>query len=200
MVGGRGGSLPPSYKEVVASRSKSPMGNNGYCSNERIKENEKEMGRPKPRKTVAQWTKRKKTKVTIQEIKRQKGPCKPKAETTPRVILNDLALQVHREHMGSYAIIYKFMGLWPTEKALQTWIKYHWKTKGSIDLHLGAKEFFTVVFSNIEDKDKIFEGGPYFFAAANLHMMPWRMNFVLEREMFSLVPVWVKLYSLPLDY
>jgi len=105
-------------------------------------------------------------------------------------------MQEHREHMATYAIICKFMGLWPTEKALQTWIKYHWKPKGSIDLHLGSKGFFTVVFSNIEDKERIFEGGPYFFVAAGFYMRPWRMNFVPERETFSLVPMWVRLYSL----
>jgi len=102
--------------------------------------------------------------------------------------------------VGTYAIICKFMGIWPTKKALQMWIKYHWKPKGSIDLHLGSKGFFIVVFYNIEDKDRIFEGGPYFFAAAGLYMRPWRMDFVPKRETFSSVPVWVTLYSLPLDY
>lgn len=69
--------------------------------------------------------------------KAQKGPCKPKAEVTPRVVLNDPALQAHRDHMRTYAIICKFMAVWPIEKALQSWIKYNWKPKGSIDLHLG---------------------------------------------------------------
>ena len=31
-------------------------------------------------------------------------------------------------------------------------------------------------------------------------MRPWKMNFVPKRENFSSVPVWVRLYSLPLDY
>ena len=31
-------------------------------------------------------------------------------------------------------------------------------------------------------------------------MRPWIMNFVPERETFTSVPVWVRLYSLPLDY
>ena len=92
------------------------------------------------------------------------------------------------------------MGLWPTEKPLQTWIRYQWKPKGSIDLHLGSKGFFTVVFANIEDKDRVFEGGAYFFAVAGLYMRPWMMNFVLEHETFTSIPVWVRLYSLPLDY
>lgn len=102
--------------------------------------------------------------------------------------------------MGTYAIIYKFMGFWPTKKALQTWIKYHRKPKGSISLHHGSKGFFTMVFTNIEDKDRIFEGGPYFYVAVGLYMQPWVMNFVPERETFASIPIWVRLYSLPLDY
>ena len=53
---------------------------------------------------------------------------------------------------------------------------------------------------NIEDRDWIFEGAPYFYAAAGLYMRPWMMNFVPERETFTSVLVWVRLYSLPLDY
>ena len=74
------------------------------------------------------------------------------------------------------------------------------KPKGNIDLHLGSKGFFTMVFTNIEDKDRIFEGGPYFFAAAGLYMRPWVMNFVPKQETFTSILVWVRLYSLPLDY
>lgn len=119
---------------------------------------------------------------------------------THRVVLSDLVPQVHREHMANYALICKFMGLWPTEKSLNAWIKNHWKPKGDIDLHLGSKGFFTVFFTNIEDKDRVFEGGLYFYVVAGLYMRPWMINFFLERETFTLVPIWVRLYSLPLDY
>jgi len=57
------------------------------------------------------------------KTKAQKSPCKPKTEVRPRVVLNDPSLQAQRDHMRTYAIICKFMGVWPTEKALQTWIK-----------------------------------------------------------------------------
>ena len=92
------------------------------------------------------------------------------------------------------------MGIWPTEKALHAWIKNDWKPKGEINLHLGSKGFFTVMFTNLEDKDRVFEGGPYFYAVAGLYMRPWVMNFVPEQEKFTSVPVWIRLYSLPLDY
>ena len=57
-----------------------------------------------------------------------------------------------------------------------------------------------MVFANIEDKDRVFEGGPYFYVAAGLYMRLWMMNVVPERETFTSIPVWVRLYSLPLDY
>ncbi len=86
------------------------------------------------------------------------------------------------------------------EKAFHAWIKNHWKPKGEITMHLVSKGFFIVVFINIEHKNRVFEGGPYFYAVAGLHMRPWVMNFVPERETFSSVPVWIRLYSLPLYY
>ncbi len=72
------------------------------------------------------------------------------------------------------------MQICPTEKALYAWIKNYWKPKGEINLHLGSKGFFTVVFTNLEDKDKVFERGPYFYVVAGLYMQPWVMTFVLE--------------------
>jgi len=128
------------------------------------------------------------------------GVCKPKSNIIPRVILSDLALQAHRDHMTEYTVICKFMGMWLTERALHIWIRSHWKPKGEIHLHMGSKGFFTVVFTSLEDKDRVFEGGPYFYAVAGLYMRPWMMNFVPKHETFTLVPVWIKLYSLPLDY
>jgi len=52
----------------------------------------------------------------------------------------------------------------------------------------------------MEDRDRIFEGGPYFYAVAGLYMRLWTMNFVPEQETFTSVLVWIRLYSLPLDY
>ena len=86
------------------------------------------------------------------------------------------------------------------ERALHVWIRSHWTTKGEIHLHLGSKGFFTIVFTSLEDKNRVFEGGPYFYAAAGLYMRSWMMNFVLECETFTSIPVWIRLYSLPLDY
>lgn len=128
------------------------------------------------------------------------GVCKPKKKEALRVVFSDPDIQAYRDHMMEHAIICKYMGLWPTERALCQWIKQHWRPKGDVKLHLGAKGFFTVVFSNLEDKDRVLDGGRYFLSSAGLYMRPWKVNFVPEKETFTQVPVWIRLFSLPIDY
>jgi len=82
----------------------------------------------------------------------------------------------------------------------KVWIRSHWKPKGKTHLHLRSKGFFRVVFTSLDDKDRVFKGGPYFYAPAGLYMRPWTMKFVLEHETFTSILVWIKLYSLPLNY
>jgi len=106
-----------------------------------------------------------------------RNPCKPKTTMIPKVVLVDLQMQFYRDRMKAHALICKFMGLWPTERTLCNWIKYHWKTNGEVELQLGSKGFFIAVFINLEDRDRIFEGGPYFHASVGLYMQPWKENF-----------------------
>ena len=72
--------------------------------------------------------------------------------------------------MRERAIICKFMSIWSSERALKGWIQAKWNPKGAIELQLGSKGFFTIIFSLLEDKDKFFEGGPYFFNSVGLYM------------------------------
>jgi hypothetical protein len=129
-----------------------------------------------------------------------RNPCKPKTTMIPKLILEDPQTQLYRDQMKTHALICKFMGLWPTERTLCNWIKYQWKPSGEVDLHLGSKGFFTAVFMNLEDRDKVFEGGAYFHASDRLYMRPWKEKFSLEKETLKNVPLWMRLYSFPLDY
>jgi hypothetical protein len=117
------------------------------------------------------------------------NPCKPKTTMIPKVILEDPQMQLYRDQMKTHALIWKFMGLCPTEITLCNWIKNHWKPNGEVELHLGLKGFFKEIFTNLEDRDRVFEEGPYFHASAGLYMQPWKENFSLEKETFKKVPV-----------
>ena len=84
--------------------------------------------------------------------------------------------------MKDHALIWKFIGTCPSGKDLMKWIQKKWKLKRHIDLKLGAKGFFTVVFTNLEDKDMFFEGGPYFFNNPGLFMRQWEECYNPEKE------------------
>jgi len=116
------------------------------------------------------------------------------------VVITDPEMKAYRDHMLVHAVICKFMGFWPTKRALFLWIKQQWKPKGDFRLHLGAKGFFTLVFANLDDRDHIFNGGPFFYASTGLYMRPWKPNFAPEQKIFKHVPVWIHLFSLPIDY
>jgi hypothetical protein len=102
--------------------------------------------------------------------------------------------------MRDHALIGKFLGLWPTEKDLARWIKAWWNPKGDYELQLSSKGFFTIIFYNLEDKDRIFEGGPYFYNSAGLYLCFWTDRFCPEKENFAYAPVWIRLYSLPQEF
>lgn len=102
--------------------------------------------------------------------------------------------------MQDHALIRKFIGTWPTEKALHNWIAAKWKPKGDVSLQLGPKGFFTVIFYCLEDKYRILVEGPYFFNSAGLYLRDWTPRFNPNKEDLTWAPVWIRLYSLPDEY
>jgi hypothetical protein len=51
-----------------------------------------------------------------------------------------------------------------------------------VELHLGSKGFFTLVFMNLEDRGKVFDGGAYFHTLAGLYMRTWKENFSPQKK------------------
>eukprot|EP00253_Pinus_taeda_P015034 PITA_15034 len=91
-------------------------------------------------------------------------------------------------------------GYWPSKKDMSKWIQQRWKPKRHIDLKLGAKGFFTVILSNLEDKERIFEGGPYFMNNAGLFMWHWEDCYNPDQEKMIAAPIWIRLFGLPIEF
>jgi len=132
--------------------------------------------------------------------RRGPGQCIPKTTEVPSLAIKSENLRRKIQYMKDHALIGKFIGIWPNEKALQWWIQTYWKPKGHIDLQLGSKGFFTIIFFNVEDRNRVFEGGPYFFNSAGLYLRYWKEKFNPDKEDLTVAPVWVRLYSLPSEY
>lgn len=109
-------------------------------------------------------------------------------------------LEGYRSYMKDHSLIYKFVGVWPSEKKLTKWIQQKWQPQGHIELKLGVKGFFTVILSNLKDKKKVFENVPYFYYNAGLFMRYWEECYNHDREKFLAVPVWVRLFGLPINF
>lgn len=91
--------------------------------------------------------------------------------------------------MRDHALIGKFIGLWPTEKELRGWIAAKWNLKRHITLQLGPKGFFTAIFNCLEDRNRVMDGGPYFFNAASPYLRDWVERFNPDKEDLSWAPV-----------
>ena len=91
------------------------------------------------------------------------GGCLPRAQTISTIQIQSNSIHGKIETWKEISLIGKFVGVWPKEKDRVRWIQSTWKPKGHYDLQLGAKGFFTIIFFNQEDWDRVLEGGPYFF-------------------------------------
>jgi hypothetical protein len=125
------------------------------------------------------------------------GKCIPQTDKPPRYVINSTRVGEHTQFMKKNALIVKLLGLWPSKGDLMHWIKTWWNMKGDYDVQLGLKGFFTIIFYNLEDKDRVFEDGPYFYNSARLFLKFWMDCFNPEKEKFVTALVWIHLYSLP---
>jgi hypothetical protein len=85
------------------------------------------------------------------KIKRPWEPskCIPQALLAPKYVINTLCIEEHKQYIRDYALVGKFLGLWPSKCELVKWIQHWWKPKGHYDLEVGSKGFFTIIFHNL---------------------------------------------------
>lgn len=128
-------------------------------------------------------------KVTgIGMSRRTLGKSLPRSSEIPTMTIKSDGLEEHIQYMKDHALIAKFVGIWPIEKDLICWINHHWKPRGDYELRLGAKKFFIIIFYNLEDKNKIFEGGSYLYNLTGLYLTFWQKRFSCTNMVEALFP------------
>jgi hypothetical protein len=125
--------------------------------------------------------------------------CIPKSEKRPRIELPPARINARIEYMRTYVLIGKFIGIWPTKRALLNWMQKNGNPKPILTSNWAQKDS-SPSSSWLDDRDKILEGGPYFFNSTGLYLRNWTKRFNPDKEDFTWVPVWIRLYSLPQDY
>ena len=69
-----------------------------------------------------------------------------------------------------------------------------------MEIILVVNNYFLVIFSCMVDRNRAFEGGPYFLNQVGLFIKPWHMGFNSAEETPSRVPMWIHLPRLPLEF
>eukprot|EP00253_Pinus_taeda_P023327 PITA_23327 len=68
------------------------------------------------------------------------------------------------------------------------------------DIHLCSKGFFIVKFTSQEVRDTVISSGPWFWGTSGLFVTPWFPDFDPNKMTVTKMPVWVRLYNLPLHF
>lgn len=96
--------------------------------------------------------------------------------------------------LSERALIGKFIGLWPSPKAVELWIAEHCNPilHGQVSLFVAGRVFYVFLFLSKEDRDLVFRSGPFFLGSRGLFLAPWILGFNPEEEI-TVAPVWVRL-------
>jgi len=67
-------------------------------------------------------------------------------------------------------------------------------------IYIYAPRGFIVKFASTEVRDTIISTGPWFWGTTGLFMTPWFPDFDPNKMTVSRMPIWVRLYNLPLHF
>jgi hypothetical protein len=121
-------------------------------------------------------------------------------EEIPKVAVHSSSARPFALRLAENGLIGQFTGLWPSPKAMASWLDLNWRKiiKGQLSTAFCGKGFYVFLFENKADRDLIFRSGPYFMGTRGMYLNKWTPDFSPENDIPSAVPVWVRLPFLPL--
>nr|KAJ0220884.1 hypothetical protein LSAT_V11C200101250 [Lactuca sativa] len=75
-----------------------------------------------------------------------------------------------------------------------------WKIYGLKDIMVNDEGFFFFKFDSKEGMMNVLEGGPWLINNVPMFVQRWRPGLVLSKPQINSVPVWVKVFNVPLEY
>ncbi|KAL7602282.1 hypothetical protein Lser_V15G27460 [Lactuca serriola] len=75
-----------------------------------------------------------------------------------------------------------------------------WKIFGLKDVMVNDEGFFFFKFDSKEGMMNVLEGGPWLINNVPMFVQRWRPGLVLSKPQINSVPVWVKVFNVPLEY
>lgn len=83
-------------------------------------------------------------------------------------------------------------------EVIRGFIRKHWSFVSMPTIHSHEDGYFVMRFSSDSECDEILKGGPYFLNRAPMIVKKWSSKFDFKEEILRVIPVWIRLPSLPL--
>ena len=122
----------------------------------------------------------------------------------PKKKVGEVELSLDGLLQGSLPYCTTLVGFFIEKKPAFPTVKYFvnrmWKNYGLEDVMVNNEGFFFFKFSNEQGLQEVMENGPWLINDLPLFVMRWKPGLILSKPQISSVPVWVKIYNVPLEY
>lgn len=75
-----------------------------------------------------------------------------------------------------------------------------WKNKGLKSMLSTANGFVFFMFDTIDSSTAVLEDGPWFISGHFIVLKKWHSMMKLSKDQLDKIPIWVKLFSVPMEY
>ncbi|XP_048493463.1 uncharacterized protein LOC125494010 [Beta vulgaris subsp. vulgaris] len=100
----------------------------------------------------------------------------------------------------STAVILYVVGQTPSIGTLTRFIDQHWNHVGKPRIFLHDKGYFIIKFASIDDRNEILYARPHMINSRPMIIKAWSPDFDFQAEVSRVVPLWIRLYNLPLNF
>ncbi|XP_059068347.1 uncharacterized protein LOC131858890 [Cryptomeria japonica] len=125
--------------------------------------------------------------------------CLERCKERPKVVVPVEMIADDVEYYSHHSLYCKFLGMRVSLQFLEVWAQRTWEPEGEMEIMLLANSYFMVTFYCTADRNRVFEGGPYFHNKVGLFIKPWHAGFNPAEELPNCVPVWVRLPRLSIE-
>lgn len=96
------------------------------------------------------------------------------------------------------AVVVYVVGGYVSVDIIRGYIRKHWTNVTMPIIHAHEEGYYVLRFNSDDECSEILKGGPYFLNKAPMIVKKWSSNFDFKEEILRVIPVWVRLPSLPL--
>nr|XP_021851937.1 uncharacterized protein LOC110791493 [Spinacia oleracea] len=98
------------------------------------------------------------------------------------------------------SIVMYIVGEMPSIGAVIRFIAKEWVNVATPKAFFHDEGYFIIRFVSRKDRDSVLMAGPYSFFSRPMIVKPWSAKFNFQEEILRVIPVWVRLLNLPLNY